>query len=255
MPSDQSSFVQPQVVQDRLDTLPDSAPVPDLSKYTMGDLRELLKGQSDPASFITKNRIRPGSFPDSSIPGGKLSVPTISTQAELSALSRTRTSGDFCKYVDDTLGIMWIFQYRPESSQAQWEFVFGQPAYVITVSNDAIPLSAAWQYTLNAGPSYVVPFNGWYMCNAVTQPNSNNPNGVLYESTIAVNGTATGNGGGIKTMTQALDNATVPLIDQANVATGVGATLCVMYRNNNGAGTTMNVTNRRMLIVPRFITG
>lgn len=69
-----SSNFQAPITAGDLTNLPDDSQVPDLTKYTMGDLRALLSKEE---AFLPKTHVRAGSYPDKSIGPAKLGLPWL----------------------------------------------------------------------------------------------------------------------------------------------------------------------------------
>ena len=89
------TFSQPatQAPDARLDSIPDGAKVPDLTGYTMGDLRAALKPQPDPYYFVKKQDIRAGSYPDKSISLRKADVPWAERPFVIGRVGNTQKPG------------------------------------------------------------------------------------------------------------------------------------------------------------------
>lgn len=121
--SNDSTFVIPSASAPARDlaTIPNDAPVPDLSQYNMGDLRALLREASKPQpyDFLNKTFVRPGSYPDRSILQSKHAQLPWARATRAAAYSQTAT-GAYQTFVFDSALENEYYKMWSESGQAYY---------------------------------------------------------------------------------------------------------------------------------------
>lgn len=167
-------FVNHPAPPDDLDRMPDSAQVPNLQSYTMGDLRQFIRDNQERQSWITKDQLRTGSYPDNSITGVKIAERSISfnnprhirSGSMTTSLPSSPAAGDIALMIASAAsGVIWTFWCSGSvigGTHMRWWCIGGPPIFLAPGTSVNVPAGAG--STFLAGDLYPDggTYGGWW---------------------------------------------------------------------------------------------